>query len=333
MPENTFIMKSYTIVNTANTEELGKVLNEGMSPFEMMALMGEGASGDTPVRVFRRKIGQLAYPSPGMGEFEAVMPEMFTSRTGKPAVSCPLNKRFVAVDSTKPWLRISPGALWWEPSVAPEDRRPENAGVLLCFTTSQVVSGDEYPARWLFAANYQMRVLGLDKAYLAWICFSGGLSFHVAEISFDAERWAKAEEIADSFWRDHVLRDVAPGMAQTNEDAMFLWGKGTEGKDVLADGYMLQLCARMSRLKEKEKEVKKEMDALSLDVRKYMQDGEKLVDASGGVLATWKNVISAGQFQMERFREEHSQLYEMYRSPDTMSRRLIFKMNKGKGAA
>lgn len=325
--------KSYDIIRPSSSTEMESAIREGIGPHEAATLIGLPYYGDTPIRVWCRKVGEIPDRLPESAEFDRMVSILYSGITGAAVHFYGEEERFFVALKEKPWLRTSPASLLWPGGTTTEEMTPDNARIILCKTTSKAISRDHLPESWLLTAHYLMRVLGRESATIAWISYGGKFSFDFTEIRFDAERWSQVEARIDAFWKNYVVTGICPDDVRSNEDAMRLWSAAKRGDGVTADDDTAAACRRLLELKEQEDSIKAESEALRLRVRKALKEKDTLIDENGEEMATWKNVASPGSFQMERFREDHPQLYAMYLSPVSAQRRLIIKKKRASEAA
>ena len=321
----------YRIIRPKDHDAWLEARLDGIGSSEAPAIAGMHFYGETPLKVYRRKKrldppkSPTSYMSAGH-EFEDDVARHFARKTGAIIYSASAGD-WIAVDRKKPWLRVSPDRLWWSAGTPEKDRTLANARLLECKTTSKMVDPDDLPMYWRVQVQYQMYVLGLKSATIAWISYGGGLSFGYAEVAFNPDFWAYLEETLTTFWKENVLKGVPPEDVFDNEDAALRWPTAREGS-VTADENLVSQWARVMELKALEKSVKQEIEELQLKVRCAMRDADTLRDGAGNVLATWKNVSFAASFQEGLFKEEHPDLYAQYLGQPGTTRRLTFKSVK-----
>lgn len=167
----------FAIQHIGNEGEWLAAWAAGLAPSEMLTLAGDGRHGDTPVKLWRRKVGEVPARPQGESELKKVIPLLFSSRAG--AELQPFrDNRYIAIMDGKPWLRVSPDALYWPKDADASSRTPGAARLLLCFITSHKIKDHHaLPLRWRLSAHYNMRVFGKDSATVAWMSSDGGISF------------------------------------------------------------------------------------------------------------------------------------------------------------
>lgn len=322
---------SCRIIKPETGQELITELQSGLSSSEICTLVGILNHNDTPVRIWRKKTGEIPFGIPQRSEFLPFVSNLFSVRTGI-RVEPFFTERMVCVAEVKPWFRFMPDALCCLSDAEGEDGMPVIP--LLCFISSEKVVDGDIPVGWLISAHYQMRVMGVRKAFVAWIESNGGISFDYKEIVFNNTFWAPIENAADTFWNEHVVTRRCPDVVISNEDASRVWNVASDSLSVTADDQALAAWSRILEIKSQEKAMKEEMDGLMLLIRQKMKEADTLLGESNEPIATWKNVSTGCIFQLERFRSEHPELYNLYLSPDSQSRRLLLKgLKRSKNAA
>lgn len=172
------------------------------------------------------------------------------------------------------------------------DRRVVGGGVLECKTADKYTAslwdadgGDKVPPYYLCQVMHYLHVTGERKGYLAVLI--GGNEYRQYKIDYDAELAELMATKCVEFWRNHVIARVAPE-AVTAADLAKMY-RSIEGKVVKADEHIEAACSVLRTLKDQAKAVETSIEDYELQIKKYMTDGEILLDASGNKLATWKS--------------------------------------------
>jgi hypothetical protein len=316
----------YKIIEPQTQEDWSGELRKGLFPSEICTLSGIRCHNHTPIQIWRKKIGEIPVSAPQRSEFLQFIPVLFSSKTGMTVESF-LTEKKVCASAARSWFRFLPDAFCRKSNGAEGDGSTVDVP-LLCFISTSRVSDGDIPVSWIISAHYQMRVMGVPSSYVAWIESDGGISFDYTEISFNEDFWAPIEDIADRFWNEHVVKNMCPQEVVTNEDAIRAWRDATDSLCVMADDEAVKAWTRIQELKAQEKIQKEEMEDLLLLIRKKMKKADMLLGENNEPIATWKNVSAGRTFLLDRFREEHPGLYNLYLSPESQSRRLLFKKAK-----
>lgn len=180
---------------------------------------------------------------------------------------------------------------------------------------------DEVPIEYLLQVQHAMFVTGLAVADIAVLI--GGNDFRLYVVPADAELQALMIEQEAGFWR-HVVDDIEPAPV-TYEDMKLAWRRATGGK-VIAD-HSAEEVARQLRLVKNEIKVAEEREAMLLaKLQGQMKEASELVNGSGDLLATWKNVNAAPRFDMERFKSEQPDLWKSFLVEPTPRRQFLLKV-------
>ncbi len=135
------------------------------------------------------------------------------------------------------------------------------------------------------------------------------------------ERIIKME---DKFWHEHVLPKIPPEVKST-EDARLLWREAIKESVKIADDKTLDVWNELKNIKDEIKKAKKKEEELKTILLSEIQDNERLVDASGFTLATWKNQPSR-RFNQTRVEKYHPELFAYFKDEQiTRPLRINFK--------
>lgn len=327
---------SYRIQRYDNRDEWLKGRQEGIGSSEVGPILGL-SHFETPLKVWMRKQG-LTPPQPETAamrrghRIEQMIATDFADATG--AIIDPESvEDWHAVDTEKPWLRVSPDRLWWPAGTPFTEQVIENAYILECKSCQGNIAEtdifDVYPY-WYPQVQYQMGVMGVKKCALAWVNVANpDLPFKFIYVDFD-EKYYNGTIVPklDTFWNENIIGCIQPDEVLDEDDAKLRWAKGEEGSEAVADDSLTAEVNEYANLKAQMKELESRCKDIELDVRKALQDKETLLTRDGQVLATWKTFVTAGKFDTERFKEENAELYEKYVAEKKESRRLTIKPPK-----
>lgn len=180
---------------------------------------------------------------------------------------------------------------------------------------------DEVPRDYLLQVQHAMFVTGLRVADIAVLI--GGNDFRIYCVPADDELQALMIEQEAEFWR-HVEQDIEP-QPVSYEDMKLAWRRASGGK-VIAD-LELQSAAKQLRLIKDEIKASEEREKQILaQLQGAMKDASELVNGSGDVLATWKNVNAAPRFDMERFKSEQPDLWKSFLVEPSPRRQFLLKV-------
>lgn len=324
----------YNVLKCTTHEEWLQARRDGIGSSEAGTL-GCVNSFDTPIKLWQRKTGDYV-PEKNDSKvliaghvFEPAVACLFAEATGA-VIDRDSVGDWIAVDKEKPHLRVSPDRLFYLKGTPEEEQTWDKAYLLECKTTSKPVDPDDIPLYWFYQVQYQMRVLGIRRAVVAWISYAGGLDFGFTEVPYSPEFMAELESRIDTFWTENVLGGKCPEWVMDSEDAVTRWktaavdGNG-DPRFVVADDRMIGLIAEYGDLFPKYKEMEERIDAIKLATQCYMGNAGQLRAADNTVLATWHNSTVAGRFNAKRFQADHPDLYAEYLGEASTSRRFLFK--------
>lgn len=247
---------------------------------------------------------------------EPVILKWFQEETGKQVFSVPVEKGKV-ISPINPWRLVKPDSLVDESGLI----EVKNARYLI--EPDDIIEGRNiswfFQTQWglgvwneTFPANYR------DKGYIAWL--SEGWKFQYLEVPFDEELYEEVCEQVDHFWNYNILEETPPNPI-SKADIMALYQKvlpkskdGTEFAEIVAE---------LARLKKVEKEAKRDIDSLALEIQLYLLDHDTLI-IDGKPALTWKEQ-STTRFDQSKFQEDHPTIFERYKKV-TKSRVLRLKI-------
>ena len=194
----------------------------------------------------------------------------------------------------------------------------ENAG-LECKTMNPIrynrIEEGEFPISYYAQCQHYMAVTGADKWYLAILVF--GKDFIVHEIERDEEYIKELMEFEKSFWNENVLKEIPPavdGNAPTEEglQSYFNSPKKDSKKQLINQDKTIK---EYFKLKEKEKEVKEEINLIKQQLEAELGDFE--IAESDNYRVTWKPQTRRN-FDYKRFISEHPKFdYAPYYNENT----------------
>lgn len=145
---------------------------------------------------------------------------------------------------------------------------------------------DEIPEYYMCQVQHYMHVTGYSKTYLAVLI--GGNQYRYYVIDYDKELAEYLAERCIEFWKNHVLADMPPMVTETDDLASIY--PGVAGEICNADDDTLRIVNEYSIAKEKEKQLKKEIETLSFNLKMLLGNAEFLVDEQGKTIMTYKKM-------------------------------------------
>lgn len=322
---------SYTIVRPKDRNEWLEERKKGIGSSDAGTIMGSSPF-NTPYNLWLQKMGK-AEPFKENDAMlnghvlEPAVAEWFGIKTGN-IVDKNSEGDWLAVDDDKPYLRVSPDRIFWTPDI-PEDKRTyANGRILEIKTTSKTVDKDNLPDYWFCQVQYQMGVMGIEKACIAWLTSSPKLQFDYAEVNFNKAFFNTLISQIDTFWNINIKRKIAPAPVNGDDaDMMFEFADKNSALEVGED--MRNLCTELRELKNRKKEIEAREDEITdmlkitLGKAEVMQYTNK---ETGELirLATWKNT-SVEKFDELSFRAGNPETWDEYKiehSPTLDSARL-----------
>jgi putative phage-type endonuclease len=299
---------AYRVIRPATHEEWLDERKKGIGSSEAGTIMGVNHF-DTPYKLWRRKTGVdgpiASSEAMELGHhMEPAVVTMFAARTGA-QVRKDSEGDWIAVDTVKDYLRVSPDRLFYEAGAKHTKR---NLRILECKTTSSLnlkrFKNGEYPEQYYVQAVHYMLVTGAKKWFIA--CLVLGVDFFVFEVERDeGESLALAESEA-SFW-EYVSKKSPPPVddkKSTYEAIVAMYPDSTDEGNVSLLAYESDLRQYMV-LGQRIAELKQLQDEYANKVKAYL--GETVRGESQNYKVSWKTAERA-TFDLKRFIEDHKNL-------------------------
>lgn len=290
-------MARYSIVRPATREAWLEERKKGIGSSEVGVIAGVSRFR-TPIGLWRLKSG-LDQPEPENSvmaaghEFEPLVAYKYALATGD--VMDPLSEGdWIAVDTARPYLRVSPDRLFWDKGIPERERTGANSYIVECKTTKAAVTAEDYPKSWYFQVQYQMGVLGRQKAVIAWFSSAECLHFGYVEVRFNPAVYAEIVRMLSEFWTVNVLGGVMPTVVLTNDDASRMWPDEYRETVSVADEGLFQEVRKYNELSTRHSDIEKEMEDIKLHVKTFMKTTSELRSAEGRTLVTWKSSGAQG---------------------------------------
>ena len=322
----------YHIVRPANHDAWLAERAKGIGSSEAGTILGV-SHFDTPMKLWAKKVGLTpptaeTFAMEAGHELEPAIAHWYASRTGAYVLPDSVGD-WLAVDNERPWRRVSPDRLFFR---AGDARTRENLCILECKSTSRNVSRESFPQSWFWQVQYQMGVMGVRHAVIAFLtCYGGRYAFDWVEVEFDPDSFALLVEKLDHFWNVNVLQRIQPEQVLTNEDAQLRWREATQGSRLVASGEQEALVKSYLEAEKAKKEAEERMDGIALQIRRFMEDKETLVSSSDKVLLTYKNSSSV-RFDTTAFKNARPDEYSQF-TVSSQGRRLDFKRPRAASSA
>ena len=315
---------AYRVIRPATHEEWLDERKKGIGSSEAGTIMCV-IHFDTPYKLWRRKTG-VDGPIPSSAAMElghhmepAVVP-MFAARTGA-QVRKDSEGDWIAVDTVKDYLRVSPDRLFYEAGAKHTKR---NLRILECKTTSVSVDPDDFPVYWYCQLQYQMGVMGVKKGAVAWISSYPRLNFGYKEFDFNPEFFKALVEQLEIFWLINIQGGIAPDDINS-EDALVRNPTAKDGMIVQADAQIISTYNALKQINSEIKALEKTQSSLEDDIKIAMGEADTLVSPTGDVMALWKNTKPTMKFNSKAFQQDDPVAYAKYMEPTASTRRFTVK--------
>lgn len=309
---------SYTIVMPESHQGWLEERAKGIGSSEAGTLMGVSPF-QTPYALWMRKRGQADATPESDAMFnghvlEPAVAEWFAKKTGA-VVDITSEGDWLAVDTERPYLRVSPDRLYWDQGTPEAEMTYANAHILEIKTTSKAVDKNDLPDYWYCQIQYQMGVMGIESGCLCWLTGSPNLHFDYAEVPFNRPFFETLTKKIETFWNDCVLGGQAPDDI-CGDDTLLRHPVAKKGTWRRADDDTYRAWLSLKDCREEIKALEKREDTLLNTLKTATKDAERIcrIDTETGemtTLATWKNNLSE-QFNENTFRDEHPDLWEKY---------------------
>lgn len=321
----------YYIIDKITQAEWAELRKQGVGASEINILLGINKYGDTPYKLYRRKIGL----DPGMPEnaitrdghdLEPIIAKHFCEMTGA-SLKRGTDKDWLAVDTTMPYLRVSPDRLFW---AAGDKHSKKNLRILELKNTSNYIDRDCVPESWKAQVQYQMGVMGIKKACLCWRSNYTKVApvYGFIEFEFEPEYYERIKQAATEFWTRHVIPRIEPPL--TSSDDANIKFKNPKDASVIATADIKETLCQIKIIREKIKKNEDEKkifkateDRLELILKSFMGDDyNAITDEDGNVLSSWKQNEGKKSFNKEKFQTEQPEIYAQYETKGSPYRTL-----------
>jgi len=205
----------------------------------------------------------------------------------------------------------------------------KGTGVLEVTTTSRRAfeswQEDGAPIYKFCQVQHYLNVTGYSWAALA-VLIVDDWQLKSIPIEPDQEFIEMMEEYEVKFWLDYVQKRIPPDPS-TSAEVVKRWPRHTDGKLIEATSETFNIWDRACSVRNQIKQLEKEKEELETTLKNIIQDAEGLL-YQGQLLATFKQSKDTKQFDREKFRAEHPDLYEKYLTARPGTRRFYLKAIK-----
>lgn len=314
---------SYRVIRPATHEEWLEERKKGIGSSDAGTIMG-ASPFQTPYGLYLLKTGRTEPVKESDAMFnghilEPAVAEWFSGKTGS-IVDITSEGDWMAVDTERDYLRVSPDRLYWPKGTPAAEQTMRNARVLEIKSTSKTVDKDDLPDYWYCQIQYQMGILGADAGTLCWITGSPTLHFDYAEVPFNRPFFDALIERIDRFWNENIGKDIPP--ADTNAaDTLRRYPKSSKGLSADADKATFELWKSLKDCRTELKELEERETNLTDALKMATGEAETLsyTDTDTGevrMLATWKSSLKE-VFDEKAFQKEFPEKWMKYGKPET----------------
>jgi len=192
-------------------------------------------------------------------------------------------------------------------------------GILECKTTQYAY--DDVPEKWFIQLQWYLGVIGSAYGSVAWL--EHGLDFKFKEYEFDQEFFDYLLDAVNKFWHENVLKDIPPEPINS-ADIERMFTRHRDGSVLEATQELISAHTDLVSIKSAIKELSVKENELTELIKTVMRDNEVIM-AGSQPLFTWKTSKSSSQFNKEKFKIDHPELFEKYLVDVDGSRRFLVK--------
>lgn len=306
---------SYTIIRPKDRAAWLEERKKGLGSSDAGTVMGVSPFS-SPLKLWRQKLG-MDPPVPESdamrnGHYlEPAVAEYFAGATGS-VIDCSTEGDWLAVDDERPYLRVSPDRLFWPEGVG---HAPENRLILEIKSTSRIVDPNNLPLYWVCQVQYQMGIMGIDMAAIAWITSQPRLSMEHAWLRFNPAFYKTITDALDRFWNYHLAKRTPPEVIN-DEDIRSVWPTSETNKTAAATCEAVEKCRLYKELEQEISALGEQLSSVGTEIKALMADAESLVwsDPDTGECTTVARFKSVNEtvFDEEKFRTEQPDEYCKY---------------------
>ena len=167
----------------------------------------------------------------------------------------------------------------------------------------------DVPMEYILQVQHYMAVTGAKKAYIAALVGGNHFYYHTLYRDDDLIDWIISME--KEFWENCVLGMQEPVADGSEATSAFLNERyeSSNGKVIELPEKALELCESYDTLTAQLKKLKEEKDAVTNQLKMYLQDNE--VGKVGDRTVMWKSVKTT-TFDKNRFASDNKALYDEY---------------------
>lgn len=167
------------------------------------------------------------------------------------------------------------------------------------------------PDNYFCQIQHQMMVTKTDYAYFAVLVLNNfGKQFIVEKYERNDDFILELRSKIVDFWMNYVVTEQPPDPVNI-KDAKLLY-KETIHESMIECNYdFIDVCEDIKSYNKKIRDIKAKIDSLKLKVMDKMKDKE-LMSYKGAILSTWKKNKNSNRFNVNKFKEDHPDIYNNY---------------------
>lgn len=303
-------MANYKVLRPENRDAWLESRNSGIGSSEVASILGVNPWMSS-YQLWQIKTGKVKPVEDNTNlrlsvghDLEARVASTFEAVNGY-AVDSTTEGDWVAYNPEKPYLRVSPDRIY---SDGIED------GILEIKTTVKDIDVDNIPLNYFCQVQYQLAVLGLKEAHLAWInMLTMGANYQgygQVRIERNDEFCGYLVNKVDEFWRGNVLADVPPAPTSA-ADVAAMFPKSQDKAVEITDDVLANINLYHD-LQSQVKGLQEQMDAAKNSICAAFGDADRLVlttDGAPKVFATYKTQTS-GRVDTAKLKKDFPEVYE-----------------------
>lgn len=302
----------YTIVRPSSHDEWLLERLKGIGSSDAGTVMG-ASPFSTPLRLWRQRMGidppvQETQAMKNGHFLEPAVAAYFADATGA-TIEKESEGDWLAVDDERPWLRVSPDRLFYPEGF---EHKRENWCILEIKSTSKPVDKANLPLYWVCQVQYQMGVMGVGMAAVAWVTGFPRLSMDHAWLRFNPGFYATLKGAVDRFWNENILKGVEPEAIGPG-DAALKYPVSRDRSFQEATEEDLANCRRYLELKAEREQLDEELLRVETAIKTSIRDAEAMTVTDWGTgdvrtLVRYKST-NESRFDETAFRTEHPEEY------------------------
>lgn len=159
---------------------------------------------------------------------------------------------------------------------------------------------DQVPTYYLIQCATYMGLTGCSRWDLAALVGSGAGDLPIYHMVRDRDLESELFHRAQEWWNTHVTNDVPPE-PRSEDDVALLYPQARQKETIEADEEIAAVVSMLSISKQAAAENEKNIERLSLLIKRFMGHADTLLGPDGKKLATWNNRKGRTLFDLDGF--------------------------------